>query len=253
MRRLLFMLLACAALAATALVWTVRQAGRLPGWYEEARASGALEPDLVAAGRRAEQGLARRFGRELLDELTADDGVEDESLLDRVKRRGKLLVEGLRDGREVRMGARDLEALILARLADDAGGRELLAATRAVRVEIAGGKLEMGAVLRPRELPRERLDAEQRRLLASLDRLAGDEVYLAVRAVPGVVDERLHLGPPLRFQLGGLGMSSGLLIKLAGGGTAAFASGVPIDLGRVAVRQAKVDGDTLVLTISPEL
>jgi hypothetical protein len=254
LRRLLALLAILALLAVATVWWTGRQGARLPGWYLEAAAAGRLEPDLEAAARRAQQGLVGRFGRELLDEVTADDGTPDESFLDRIKRRGKIVLEGLREGRQVRLEPHDLEDLVLAIAYGSDDGRELLAATRAVRAEIVGAELELGAVITPARLPAHRLSAGRRRLLDLLLRLSGSdgEVYVAVRAVPAAVDDRLLLGPPVDLLLGELELGSRLLSAL---GVAApeLESGLTLDVGRVKVRQATIEGETLVLVVSPEI
>jgi hypothetical protein len=253
-RTLLILLLAGALLAAGTLWWTGRQGTRLPGWYLEAQAAGELEPDLDAAARKAQQSLVGRFGRELLDEVTADDGTPDESFLDRIKRRGKMVLEGLREGREVRLDAADLERIVLAMAYEAEGGRELLAATRAVRAEIDGGVLELGAVVVPAEWPADRLSDSQRRLLELILGLAGSdgEVYVSLRAAPAAVDERLLLGPPIRLRAGELRVASPLL-KTLGVEAPELESGLALDVGRVKVREAVIDGETLVLVVSPEI
>ena len=254
MRTLLSLLVAIALLGAATLWWTGRQGARLPAWYLEARAAGQLEPDLDEAARSAQQSLVGRFGRELLDEVTADDGTPDESFLERVKRRGKMVLEGLREGREVRLDARDLEGLVLAMAREAEGGRELLAATRAVRAEIGGGELELGAVVVPAELPADRISAGQRRLLELALALAGSdgEVYVSLRAAPAAVDDRLLLGPPIRLRAGELKLAPPLLSAL-GVEAPELETGLVLDVGRVKVRQAAIDGETLVLVVSPEI
>ena len=254
MRKIALLVLTLGLLAAGVAWWTGRQGGQLPGWYLEAQAAGRLEPDLEAAARSAQQSLVGRFGRELLDEVTADDGTPNESFLDRIKRRGKLVIEGLREGREVRLDARDLEGLILATAYESDNGRQLLAATKAVRAEIRGGDLELGAVVTPRLLPAEVLSDGQRRLLDSLLSLSGSngEVYVSLRAAPRVVEDRLILGPPIGLRVGDLAVRSALLSAL-GVKAPELESGVALDLGRVKVRQATVDGEALVLVVSPEI
>ena len=79
MRKIALLVLTLGLLAAGVAWWTGRQGGQLPGWYLEAQAAGRLEPDLEAAARSAQQSLVGRFGRELLDEVTADDGTPNES------------------------------------------------------------------------------------------------------------------------------------------------------------------------------
>lgn len=256
LRGLLLTLAILLLLTGVTVWWAGKQAAALPEWYRQAEAAGELEPDLMAAGRRAAPRLVSRFGRELLDELTDDDGVEDESFGDRLERRGKLLLESFRRGREVRMTAADLESLVLARLADDDEGRELLAAMRAVRAEIAGGQVELGAVVVPARLPRDRLSVELR---SALDRLAllpgvGErELYVGLRATPYAVDGRLLMRPPVRLEVGGLTIGSELAVKLLRPPPAALAAGFEIDLGRVQVREVAVEDGVLVLTLSPRL
>ena len=254
MRALFGLLLALVVLAAGAVLWTGRQAGQLPDWYVEAREAGALEQDMVAAGQNAERSLVGRFGRELIDEVTADDGTRDESFLERISRRGKLVLEGLREGREVRLGPGDVENLILAWAARDDQGRELLAATRAVRAEIGGGELQLGVIAVPAELPAERLPAAQRRLLDRVLRIAGSEgeIHVAVRAVPGVFEEQLFLGPPLRLVVGGLELGPAALAAL-GVDAPELTTGITLDVGRMKVRQVSVEEDSLVLVVSPEI
>ena len=254
MRKLAILLLALGLLAAGAAWWTGRQGGRLPGWYLEAQAANELEPDLEAAAQSAQQSLVGRFGRELLDEVTADDGTPNESFLDRIKRRGKLVLDGLREGREVRLDARDLEALILATAYENDNGRQLLAATKAVRAEIRGGDLELGAVVTPRLLPVGLLSEGQRRLLDSLLSLSGSDgdVYVSLRAGPRVAEDRLLLGPPIALRVGELTVRSALLSAL-GVEAPELESGIALDVGRVKVRQATIDGETLVLVVSPEI
>ncbi len=254
MRKVLLLLLILGLLAAGTAWWTGSQVGQLPDWYVEARAADALEPDLEAAARRSQQRLVGRFGRELLDEVTADDGTPDESFLDRVKRRGKIVLDGLRAGREVRLDARDLEGLILAMAYEHDDGRNLLAATRAVRAEIFAGELELGAVVTPARLPAERLSSGQRRLLELLLRLSGSggDIYISLRAAPAAVEDRLLLGPPIDLRIGELALSSSLL-KALGVEAPELESGLALDVGRVKVRQATLDDDALVLVVSPEL
>lgn len=254
MRKLLLALLVLALLAVIALVWAGRRAGGLPEWYREARAAGTLESDLVAAGKRAEQGLIGRFGRELLDEVTADDGTPDESFIRRIQRRGKIVLEGLREGREVRLAERDLEEILLAWAADSHNGRRVLAATRAVRAEIDGGEIELGAVLVPSRLPDDLLTAPHRRLLDRLLSLSGaeDELYLGLRSVPAAAEGRLVLAPPLKAMIGELELGLGLLARL-GLDVPELTTGLPIDVGNVQVRSAAVDGDVLVLVVSPQI
>ncbi len=254
MRRVLVLLLVVGLLAAGVLLWAGRQARGLPGWYLEARQAGTLDADLVAAGGRAQQELVGRFGRELLDEVTADDGTPDESFLDRIKRRGKMVLDGLRKGRELRLDERDLERLLLAWASDDDAGRELLAAARAVRAEILGDELELGVVVAPDALPPALLAASQRRLLTRLAALAGSdgELYVAVRAAPAAVDERLRLGPPLALRVGRLELGPRLLAAL-GAGSPELADGLAVDVGRMKVREARIDGEVLVLTVSPQI
>lgn len=254
MRRLLLALLVLALLAVIALVWVGRRAGGLPEWYREARAAGTLETDLAAAGKEAERGLVGRFGRELLDEVTADDGTPDESFLRRIQRRGQMVLEGLREGREVRLAERDLEEILLAWAADSGDGQRLLDATRAVHAEIGGGEIELGAVLVPSRLPPDLLTPERRRLLGRLMSLSGSdgELYLGLRAVPTAADDRLVLAPPLKVQLGELEVGLGLLSRL-GLAVPELATGLPVDLGNVQVRSAAVDGDVLVLVVSPQI
>ena len=138
MRKTLALLLIAGLLALAAVFWAGRRGGQLPDWYLEARAAEALAPDLEVAARRAQQVLVARFGRELLDDVTADDGTPDESFLERIKRRGQLVLEGLREGREMRLGARDLEDIILSMAYENEDGSKLLAATKAVRAQIGG-------------------------------------------------------------------------------------------------------------------
>lgn len=254
MRRVQLLLLLFALLGAGLIFWTARQGGKLPGWYVEARAADALEPDLAAAAQRAQQSLVSRFGRELLDDVTADDGTPDESFLDRIKRRGKLVLDGLRAGREVRLDPRDLESLILSMAHEDKDGRELLAATRAVRAEIAGGELELGAVIRPAELPADRISGGGRRLLDLILRLSGSdgEAYVSLRAAPAAVEDRLLLGPPIRLRVGELTIGSALLAAL-GVEAPELDSGLVLDVGRVKVREATIEGDVLRLVVSPQL
>ncbi len=254
MRTLLILLLAIALLAGGTLWWTGRQGTQLPDWYLEARAAGELEPDLEAAARDAQQSLVGRFGRELLDEVTADDGTLDESFLDRIKRRGKMVLEGLRAGREVRLDARDLERMVLAMAHEAEDSRELLAATRAVRARITGGELELGAVLVPAQLPTDRLSGSQRRLLQLILGLAGSdgEVYVSLRAAPAAVDDRLLLGPPIHLRAGELRLAATLLSAL-GVEAPELESGLALNVGRVKVREAAIDGETLVLVVSPEI
>lgn len=254
MSRLLTLLLVVLLLLAGTVWWTGRQGAELPGWYREAKAGGELEEDLGAAARRARQTLLGRFGKELLDEVTADDGTPDESFLDRLARRGKMVLEGLREGREVRLDARDLEGVILSMAYDQEAGRELLAATRAVRAEILDGELELGAVLVPAELPEARLSADRRRLLDTLLRLAGSdgEVYVSLRAAPSAVDDRLVLGPPVDLRVGDLRLGSTLL-SAVGLEAPELEQGLPLDLGNMRVREAGIAGDALVLVVSPEI
>lgn len=234
--------------------WAVDRSGRLPDWYLEAVATERLEADLEAAARRAQQGLVGRFGRELIEEVTADDGTPDESFLERIQRRGKMVLEGLREGREVRLDAADLESLMLAMAYETPDGRQLLAATRAVHAEILGDQLELGAVVAPAELPEDRLSPTQRRLLDLLLALGGSDgaVYVALRAPPVVVEERLFLGPPVTLRAGELEVGPRLLAAL-GVEAPELDTGVPLDVGRMKVRQAKVDGDVLLLVVSPEI
>jgi hypothetical protein len=254
MRSLLASLLIFGLLVAGTVVSVGVRAGSLPDWYLEARAAGALEPDLEAAARRAEQSLIGRFGRELLDEVTADDGTPDESFLDRLKRRGKMVLEGLREGREVRLDARDLQNTLLAMAIKTDDGRELLAAAQAVRAEISGQRLELGAVVMPARLPADRLSANQRRLLDLLLRLSGSdgEVYVALCSTPGVAEGHLLLGPPLSLRVGDLELSSTLLAAL-GADAPELESGLVLDVGRMTVRQATIEDDTLVLIVSPQI
>lgn len=254
MRIVLSVLLVGALLTAGVLLWAGYHARELPGWYLEARDAGALESDLVVAGGRAQQELLGRFGRELLDEVTADDGTPDESFFDRITRRGKMVLDGLRQGRELRLDERDLERLLLAWASEDTGGRELLAATRAVRAEILGEEVELGVVVVPADLPPGLLEESQRRLLGRLAALAGSggELYVAVRAVPGAVDEQLRLGPPLELRVGGLELGPRLLAAL-GAGSPELADGLAVDVGRMKVREARIDGEVLVLTVSPQI
>lgn len=254
MRQALSLLLILGLLVAGAVWWAGSRGGRLPGWYQEARASGQLETDLAAAARQAQQVLVGRFGRELLDEVTADDGTPDESFLDRIKRRGKLVLEGLREGREVRLDARDLEDLILSAAYEDEDGRELLAATKAVRAEFLGDELELGAVVTPAELPAEALSEGARKLLAVILRLTGSdgEVYLGLRAAPAAVEDELLLGPPVSLRVGELALSPSLLAAL-GVEAPELESGLVLDVGRVKVREATIEGDELVLVVSPDV
>ncbi len=254
MRKILSLLLVLGLLLAGMVFWTGRQAGRLPEWYLEAQAAGQLETDIETAARRAQQSLVGRFGRELLDEVTADDGTLDESFFERIKRRGKLVLDGLREGREMRLDARDLEDLILSMAYEDEDGRELLAATKAVRAEIADGELELGAVVTPAELPADRLSAAARQLLELILRFTGSDgdVYLAIRAAPAAVEDQLLLGPPVSLRVGELTLSPSLLAAL-GVEVAELASGLVLDVGRVKVREAEIEGDVLVLIVSPEV
>lgn len=254
MRKVLALLLSLALLVAGAVLWAARQGGRLPAWYEEARAADALEPDLEAAAKRAGQSLIGRFGRELLDEVTADDGTPNESFLDRLKRRGQLVLDSLREGREVRLDARDLENVILAMAVEDDAGRELLAATKAVHAEITEGELELGAVVTPTELPADRISASQQRLLDLLLRLSGSgrEIYLALRAAPRVAEDQLLLGPPLSLRVGDLELSSRLLAAM-GVEAPELEAGLVLDVGRMKIRQATIEDETLVLVVSPEI
>ena len=254
MGKLLTALLVLLLLVAGTLWWTGRQGAELPGWYEEARAAGELEEDMEAAARRAQQGLVGRFGKELLDEVTADDGTPDESFLDRIKRRGKMVLEGLREGREMRLDARDLESLILSMAYEDEAGRELLAATRAVRAEIRGEELEMGAVVAPAELPDGRLSAGQRRLLELLLQLAGSdgEVYVSLTAPPTTAADRLLLGPPIGLRVGDLEVSPTLLAAL-GIDAPELEAGLALDVGNVKVREAAIADEVLVLVVSPDI
>lgn len=254
MRRLLALLVVVPLLAVGTAFWNARQGAQLPGWYLEARAAGTLAADLEAAAQRSQQALLARFGRELLDEVTADDGTPDESFLRRIERRGKMVLEGLRQGREVRLDGGDLEEILLAWAADRDDGRQLLEATRAVRAEISGGELELGAVLVPSRLPPELLTDDRRRLLDSLMRLSGSdgEIYLGLRAVPAAADGQLVLAPPLRLRVGRLELSARLLAGL-GVKPAELTAGVPVDLGQVEVRSAAIDDDVLVLVVSPRI
>jgi len=254
MRKLLVLLPLLGLLVVGTLLWTGRQGGHLPDWYLEAQADDRLEPDLEAAARRAQQDLVGRFGRELLDEVTADDGTPNESFLDRIKRRGKMVLDGLREGREVRLDAADLEDLILSMAYEQEGGRELLVAIKAVRAEIANGELELGAVLTPAELPADRLSAGQRQLLELILRLSGSDgdIYVFLRAAPAAVEDRLLLGPPLSLRVGELTLSSSLLAAL-GLEAPELESGLVLDLGRVKVREATIEDEVLVLVVSPEL
>lgn len=254
MRQALTLLLPLLLLILGTLWWTGRQGVRLPAWYQEARADGQLELDIETAARDAQQNLVGRFGRELLDEVTADDGTPDESFLDRIKRRGKMVLEGLREGRKVELDARDLEDMILAMAYEDDAGRELLAATKAVRAEIDDGEVELGFVVTPAELPPERLTAGHRQLLDLIMRLTGSDgdVYLSLRAAPAAVDDRLLLGPPISLRLGELTLGSQLLSAL-GVEAPELESGLVLDVGRVRVREATIDNDLLVLVVSPEL
>lgn len=253
MRKVMALLLIAILLVLGALFWTTRQAGRLPGWYLEAQAAGQLEGDLRTAARSARQSLIGRFGRELLDEVTADDGTPDESFLERIKRRGKLVLEGLREGREVRLEARDLEDMILSMAHEDEDGRELLAATKAVRAEIDGDELELGAVVTPGELPPGSLSESAQRLLGLILPLAGSDgdVYLGLRAAPAAVEDRLLLGPPISLRVGELTLSPALLAAL-GVEAPELESGLVLDVGRVKVREARIEGDVLVLVVSPD-
>ena len=254
MRKLLALLLLAAALAAGLALWTAHQGARLPGWYLEARAAGTLETDLETVARRSQQALVTRFGRELLDEVTADDGTPDESFLDRVKRRGKMVLEGLREGREVRLDARDLEGLVLLSLQEDRAGRELLAATQAVHAEISEGELELGVVVRRDDLRLESLSEAQLQAIALLLRLAASDgdVYVSLRAVPRAVDELLVLGPPVDLRLGELTLGSALLSAL-GVEVPELADGVVLDIGGAKVREARVEDQALVLIVSPDV
>ena len=253
MRILTFALVLLLLLAGT-LWWTGRQGSELPAWYQEAKAGGELEDDLEAAARRAQQNLVGHFGKELLDEVTADDGTPDESFLDRIKRRGQMVLDGLREGREMRLDARSLEELVLSMAYEDEAGRELLAATRAVRAEILGSELELGAVVAPAELPEGRLSAGQRRLLDLLLELSGSqgEVYVSLRAAPRAVDEQLLLGPPIKLRVGELALGSGLLRAL-GIEAPELDSGLVLDVGNVKVREAAIADEALVLVVSPDI
>ena len=254
MRKALALLVALGLLVAGTLLWTGRQGGRLPGWYLDAQAAGELQPDLATAARRAQTSLVSRFGRELLDEVTADDGTPNESFLERIQRRGKMVLDGLREGREVRLGERELEDLALAMIYEGEGGPELLAATKAVRADIDGGELELGAVVRPADLPADRMDPDVLRLLELMLRLSGsgEDVYLAVRGAPAAVDDRLLLGPPVDLKVGELTLGSSLLSAL-GVELPELDSGLALDVGRAKVRQATIEGDVLVLVVSPDL
>ena len=254
MRKLLVLLPLLGLLVVGTLLWTGRQGGHLPDWYLEAQADDRLEPDLEAAARRAQQDLVGRFGRELLDEVTADDGTPNESFLDRIKRRGKLVLDGLREGRQVRFDAADLEDLILSMAYEQERGRELLAATKAVHAEISNPELELGVVVTPADLPAERLSAGHRQLLDLMLRLSGSDgdVYVSLRAVPAAVDDRLLLGPPISLRIGELTLGSSLLAAL-GVEAPELDSGLVLDIGRVKIREATIEEDVLVLVVSPEL
>jgi hypothetical protein len=254
MRKFLGLLTTLALLALGAAWWTGQQGGRLPHWYQEARAEGRLAPDLEIAARNAQRNLVGYLGQDLLDDVTADDGTPNESFLDRIKRRGKIVLEGLREGREVRLDARQLEDLMLAAAYEDDRGRQVLKAVRAVRAEILGDELELGAVVAPAELPTDGLSPGQHRLLDLVILLAGSdgEIYVSLRAAPAAVDDQLLLGPPLDLRLGELTLNTSLLTNL-GVEAPELESGVPFDVGRVKVRQATLDGDALVLVVSPEL
>ncbi len=254
MRKILSLLLILGLLVVGTVLWGGRQGGQLPGWYLEARAADQLEPDIEAAARRAQQSLVGRFGRELLDDVTADAGTQNESFLDRIKRRGKLVLDGLREGRDVRLDAGDLEDLILAMAYEDVVGRELLAATKAVRAEITDGELELGAVVTPAELPAHRFAPAYRQLLEWTLLLTGSDgdIYVSLRAAPAAVEDRLLLGPPISLRIGELALSSSLLAAL-GVEAPELESGVVLDVGRVKVREATIEDDVLVLIVSPEL
>jgi hypothetical protein len=254
MRKVLALLLIAGLLALGAVFWAARRGGQLPDWYLEARATEALAPDLEAAARRAQQGLVAKFGRELLDEVTADDGTPDESLLERIKRRGKLVLEGLREGREMRLGTRDLEDMILSMVYEDEDSRQLLAATKAVRAEIDGGQLELGAVVTPAQLPADSLSESTRRMLGLILQLTGadGDVYLALRAAPAAVEDQLLLGPPVSLRVGELTLSPSLLAAL-GIEAPELESGLALDVGQVTVRAATIEDDVLLLVVSPDI
>ena len=254
MRKVLALPAILGLLALGLLWWTGRQGARLPGWYLEARQAGTLEADLEAAARRSQRALVGRFGRELLDEVTADDGTPDESFFERIKRRGKMVLEGLREGREVRLDAGDLEDLILSTAYEDEAGRRLLSVTRAVHAEIVGGELRLSAVVRPADLPSETLADGRRQILGLLLQLAGSDgdVHLSLRAMPRAVEDRLVLGPPVDLRIGALELSPALPAAL-GVEAPELETGVVLDVGGARVRQAAIEGEVLILVISPEI
>ena len=114
--------------------------------------------------------------------------------------------------------------------------------------------LVLGAVVTPELLPAELLSEGQRRLLDSILSLSGSDgdVYVSLQAAPRVAEDRLLLGPPIALRAGDLTIRSALLSAL-GVEAPELESGVALDVGRVKVRQASIDGETLVLVVSPEL
>lgn len=221
MRNLLYLLLILLLLAGTAALWSWHLATRLPDWYLE------REPTAGPLGRDAAVGLLERLGRELLGETAAD------RLSDRLER----LRLGLVRSGTVELDERELEALLVGRLARDPEGRVLLKAARAVRVSITEHEVELGAVIDPARLPPGDAGGESaaalRALVARVPGMAGRELHLALRGRPGARGGNLLLDDTTRVRLGRLTLPARVAAETLDVDREALRRGVEIDLGNL--------------------
>lgn len=240
MRNLLYLLLILLLLAGSAAVWSWHLATRLPDWYLE------REPTAGPLDRDAAVGLLERLGRELLGDAGGD--------FDRMSERLARLRAGTERSGMVEIGEKELEALLVGRLAREPDGRALLKATRAVRVTIGEGGIEAGAVVDPARLPEGAAGgaaATLRRLARTVPAMGGRELYLGLRGTPGVRNGNLLLDRSTRVLLGGLTLPAAAAAKAFATGGNDLRRGVELDLGHLRLESIELEPGKLRARLLP--
>ena len=158
-------------------------------------------------------------------------------------------------GSEVRLTEKDLQSLLVTALANHPNGRRILELSKGLNASIEEGRVEVGVTINLAEIPRDSLSEKEREVITRIENtiplLADRDIYLGLDGVPSARDGAITFDKESRIHLAFLRLPLETVVEQFGLDEK-FRDQLTFELPYFRVQAARVDGDTLVLSISAE-